>query len=294
MKKLLLLPLLILSFFTNAQEYWMEDGSVTTCTGVFMDSGGSGTYSANENFTYTICPDRSSDPRNAIRLDFTFLSIQPNFDFIYVYDGDTTTAPLIATIEGGSGVLPTVAASDIVANPGGCLTFVFISNEFGQGGGWAADISCQIPCQTIDIDVTTIPEMDSTGNVTILEGETVTFNGSATFSQDGSGATYTWDFGDGTTETNTTVTSHTYTDAGTYTVTLTVTDNSGNPDCTETYTFLVIVEYDNNVPCPSVEGIDFVDNSSDIDVTCAYPLDQNGCLRLRANYAVIRKLRIIL
>ena len=289
MKKLLLLPLLILSFFTNAQEYWMEDGSVTTCTGVFMDSGGSGTYSANENFTYTICPDRSSDPRNAIRLDFTFLSIQPNFDFIYVYDGDTTTAPLIATIEGGSGVLPTVAASDIVANPSGCLTFVFISNEFGQGGGWAADISCQIPCQTIDIDVTTIPEMDSTGNVTILEGETVTFNGSATFSQDGSGATYTWDFGDGTTETNTTVTSHTYTDAGTYTVTLTVTDNSGNPDCTETYTFLVIVEYDNNVPCPSVEGIDFVDNSSDIDVTCAYPLDQNGCMRLRANYAVIKE-----
>lgn len=53
----------------------------------------------------------------------------------------------------------------------------------------------------------------------------VQFDGSASFDQDGSIVSYSWNFGDGTTGTGATV-SHTYA-AGTYTATLTVTDNSG-------------------------------------------------------------------
>ena len=53
----------------------------------------------------------------------------------------------------------------------------------------------------------------------------VQFDGSASFDQDGTIVSYSWDFGDGTTGTGATA-SHTYA-AGTYTATLTVTDNSG-------------------------------------------------------------------
>ena len=284
MKRFLLLPFILLISFVSAQEYWMEDGSVTTCSGTFHDSGGPATgagYQANENYVYTICPDRTGNAQNAIGVEFTLRSIQTGRDLLNVYDGDDTTAPLIMTVGGGADPL-TILASEAGINPSGCLTFEFISDEAGQGQGWNADIFCHVPCQTITPTVTTVPARDVDGNVTILEGESVSFTGSATFSQSGTGATYLWDFGDGTTSTELNPT-HTYTDAGTYNVSFTVTDGSGNPDCSVTYTFLVMVTYDNNVPCPAVEGIDLVENSSDVTVNCNYPLT-DGCMRLTADY----------
>lgn len=283
MKRLLLLPIFLLFTFTQAQEYWMENGGVTTCSGTFYDSGGpNGNYGPNEELVYTICPDRTSDPELAIVLDFYSVLTQGNVDIINVYDGDDTSAPLIITLSGNNPAI--VAASDASVNPSGCLTVEFISDAVGQGPGWEAEISCQIPCQVINPNVSTTPAMDVDGNVTILEGETVEFMSSPTFSQDDSDATYTWDFGDGTTATGTNV-SHTYPDTGTYTVTYTITDNSGNPDCTVVYTFFVIVTYDINTPCPDVNPRDvYTETTDNILVNCNYPLDGNGCIRLEANY----------
>ena len=285
MKRLLLLSIFLLFTSIHAQEYWMENGSVTTCTGIFYDSGGpTGFYQPNENYVFTICPDRTTDPLNAIGLEFVLRSIQTNRDILNVFDGDDTTAPLLMTIGGGADPI-TVLASEAAINPSGCLTFEWISDAQGQVQGWEANIFCHIPCQTITPNVVTVPARDADGNVTVLEGETIEFSASATFSQNDSGATYTWDFGDGTTATGTDV-SHTYGDAGTYTVTLTVTDAA---DCEEVYTFLAIIEFDNNVPCPSVEGIDSVDNSSDVLVNCNYPLDEDGNMTLFAEYAVLNE-----
>ena len=83
------------SFF--GQTYYMDlvDGTtVNTCSGVFVDSDlcTSASYCDNENYTATFC---SSSPGDAIRFDFNYLHIEDVYDFLYVYDGSSTGAPLI-------------------------------------------------------------------------------------------------------------------------------------------------------------------------------------------------------
>lgn len=56
---------------------------------------------------------------------------------------------------------------------------------------------------------------------------TVSFNGAGSTDQDGSIASYDWNYGDGTANGSTATASHVYNTPGTYTATLTVTDNSG-------------------------------------------------------------------
>ncbi|MDO5655595.1 MAG: PKD domain-containing protein [Flavobacteriaceae bacterium] len=293
MRRLLLTIFPLFFSFLFGQEYNMQDGMVTTCSGMFYDSGGpSGRFEDNENYTFTICPDRTTDPQLAIQLLFTSILMQNGPDYIEIYDGDDTTADLLITLTGQSLGVPqqplAITASELSVNPSGCLTVVFISDNAGTGPGWVSEISCVIPCQTIVPTVTTSPSRGPDGHVNITEGESVSFTGSATFSQNSAGATYTWDFGDGTSANGLTAT-HTYASAGSYTVTFTVTDDSGNPDCAVTETFLVIVAYDLNVPCPSVHALDSVENSNNFTVNCNYPLDESGCLTLTANYAVMKE-----
>jgi len=64
---------------------------------------------------------------------------------------------------------------------------------------------------------------------TVLTGETISFNASASSDPDGYIVSYFWDFGDGTNATGVTV-DHAYIDDGNYTVTLTVTDDDGATD----------------------------------------------------------------
>ena len=64
---------------------------------------------------------------------------------------------------------------------------------------------------------------------TVLTGEAIRFDASASYDLDGNIVSYFWDFGDGTNVTGMIV-SHTYADNGIYVVTLTVTDNDGATD----------------------------------------------------------------
>ena len=233
MKKIYLLVILLLPLMSFSQDLDMQDGTFNRCApDIFYDSGGAaGNYGSDENFVTTICPQNANE---FIILNFTEFSTQLNTDILTIYDGDDTTAPVIGSYSGvaGPGNVQATSAS-------GCLTIEFTSNATGTTTGWAAEIFCATPCQTItpSIDSTTPPA--SSGIVTILPGETVDFEGSATFSEDGTGATYEWNFGDTNTATGQSV-SNTYTNVGTYTVTLIVTDN--NPQgCSETTTIIVNV-----------------------------------------------------
>lgn len=114
-------------------------GSVTTCTGLFYDSGGAnGTYQNNEDYVMTFLPSGSGRVIEAI---FTAFDIESqsscNYDDLKIYDGINTSAPLIGEYCG------TNSPGDIVAtNNDGALTFKFHSDISVKHAGWVAEISC--------------------------------------------------------------------------------------------------------------------------------------------------------
>ncbi|MCA0152729.1 choice-of-anchor L domain-containing protein, partial [Winogradskyella vincentii] len=287
MRKLIFVFALITSFYANAQDVLMQNGTFNRCApDKFFDSGGEfANYSNGENIVTTICPQNAGE---FIILDFlsfvTQLGLNP--DFLNIYDGTDTTANLLGSFQGAVGPF-TVSASD--SNTSGCLTLEFISHPSdGTIDGWEANILCATACQDIVASIdTTTPAPNGTGVISILPGDTVDFSGSATFSVDGSNATYDWDFGDGNTAIGTDV-SHLFPVAGTYTVTFTATDD--NPQgCTGTETITVFVLGPNvvvdqdlftpeeliedvlvNSPCASVSNITW---STGINFS---PIEPNG------------------
>ncbi|MBU2937916.1 PKD domain-containing protein, partial [Lacinutrix sp. C3R15] len=216
MRKYLFIVVILIGFCGFSQTYNMQNGTYYTCSGTFYDSGGSGGYySYWEAETITFCPDT---PGSFIQLDFTQFDIEGGgYDFMMVYNGPDDTYPLMGTYETNPGTL-------VSSDPGGCLTIYFESDYLVNYSGWAADISCVVQCdQTIVANLdSTLPAANGAGVVEICQGDSVTFNGSGTFSGSSAGAVYTWDFGDGTTGVGQSV-SHTYPDQGIYTANLTIT-----------------------------------------------------------------------
>lgn len=122
---------------TKAQEYTMSNKTVTNCSGTLYDSGGAnGTYGGNEVSTFTICPD--SNP-GCIRMSFNLFNTQLNSDFLYIYNGSSTTDPLIATF---SGSLGGTVITDFVQASAGCMTLKFTSNATTNAAGWEATWYC--------------------------------------------------------------------------------------------------------------------------------------------------------
>ena len=74
----------------------MSEGEFTTCSGKFMDTGGSGDYGNGEGITMTISPESAAD---RVRVEFTSFHVEGSntcaFDRLEVYNGATTSAPLI-------------------------------------------------------------------------------------------------------------------------------------------------------------------------------------------------------
>ena len=145
-----------------SQTYNMSNTAVTTCAGTFYDSGGSGSnYSNNESFTKVFTPATAG---NMLRFTFTTFNTEGSYDYLYIYDGPTTGAPLIGTYSG------TTSPGTITAtNATGQLTFRFTSDGSTRRAGWAATISCTAPpvnsndCGSIvDLSTLTSPYSNST------------------------------------------------------------------------------------------------------------------------------------
>jgi len=221
MKKIVLL-LLIAPLFCFAQNVIIENGTFNICQGTFLDTGGGGAgqYSNNETFTMTICPDNAGDK---VQLVFTSFGLQNMSDFMNIYDGDDTTAPQFGSFTGTTSPGTVIATN---SNTSGCITIEFVSDAAGVNIGWAATISCVTPCQTINAQLdSSAPAADGNGIIEICQGDSVTFNGSGTFTSDGAGAEYQWDFGDGSSEIGQVVT-HGFPNPGAYIVNLTITDTN--------------------------------------------------------------------
>jgi hypothetical protein len=103
------------------------------CGGMFYDSGGpAGQYADNQFFIATFCAPAGQ----YISFNFTTFNLENNFDFLDVYNGPNTAAPLIGSYTGTAG--PGLITSTL----GGCITFVFESDFTVPAAGWVASINC--------------------------------------------------------------------------------------------------------------------------------------------------------
>ncbi|MDA9875365.1 T9SS type B sorting domain-containing protein [Flavobacteriaceae bacterium] len=227
MKKLALLFSILFSVSLTAQVYVIEDQvTVNTCSGTFVDSGGeAATYSGNQSFTYTICPENAGQ---LVQLEFTAFATQTGADIMTIYNAADTLDPAtsLGDFSGDAAADSPQTVIATVDNISGCLTIVFTSNAGVNLDGWAANISCFEPCQEITAVLeSSDPSPNAEGEIVICVGGTVDFEGSGVFSIDPTGATYSWSFGNDTNADGTNVTA-TYDTPGIYVVDLVVMDDN--------------------------------------------------------------------
>ena len=124
------------TFTTGASCVQQSPGAVyNICSGNYYDGGGpNGNYSNSENSITTICP---SSVGQFIQLNFASFNLESGFDNLLIYNGSSTTAPLIGNYTGtGSPCNITSTATN------GCLTMQFQSDVVTTYPGWSATVSC--------------------------------------------------------------------------------------------------------------------------------------------------------
>ncbi len=122
--------------------------SLTTASGMLYDSGGAaGNYLDDQRTFQLIQPAGAT----SISLNFTGFNLENNWDFLFIYDGSTTSAPLIGTYTGTN--LP-----GNISSSGGSLLIEFRSDCATPAAGYAATWTSNAipPVATDNINPTTI------------------------------------------------------------------------------------------------------------------------------------------
>ena len=133
----------------QAQSYQLPatgTTSITTCSGTLYDDGGpGGPYTANANGSVTISPATAG---NKIRLQFTYVDVETGYDWVYIYDGNTVSSPLIGAYNASNqpGTVYATSAS-------GALTVRLTSDGVVQQSGFAATIGCVATAPTMLADL---------------------------------------------------------------------------------------------------------------------------------------------
>jgi|GEM_PF-2990647 len=124
-------------------NYAMQPGTQSICNGNIYDSGGAaGNYHLGENMSATYCP---STPGQCVQLNFGTVDIEPLWDYLRIYDGSSTAAPLMAAY---NDLTPGGTLSASSANSGGCLTLQFTEDGWDLFPGWSAAVNC-VPCTAV-------------------------------------------------------------------------------------------------------------------------------------------------
>lgn len=110
--------------------------TITTCGATFTDAGGlDGDIGMTDDAVTTIYPSNAGD-----RVRLTFLEFNASWGGFTIYDGTSTSAPLIGTWMGAEspGVITAL-------NGDGALTIHFVGPGWETTSGWVAYISCITP-----------------------------------------------------------------------------------------------------------------------------------------------------
>ncbi|MDR2204655.1 MAG: T9SS type A sorting domain-containing protein [Flavobacteriaceae bacterium] len=109
------------------------------CSGIsFTDTGGeTGNYGNNQDIVKTFYPQNSSQK---LKITFSEFNIEPANDYMTIYDGTSTSAPVFLNgdmLNGNSIPGPFKAT-----NSDGAITVRFVSNNTSETQGWKADFQC--------------------------------------------------------------------------------------------------------------------------------------------------------
>jgi len=273
MKKIITFIVLLTGLIVFGQNYPMtsaNDGQTfTTCSGVFTDDGGNGSYSSNINDrTITFCP---GNPGDLLKFEFTSFNTESCCDHLEVFYGTDTTGAPAMTFNGNLGAFDFFSAL-----PGDCVTFVFNSDTSLTYSGWSANISCVTPCSPPTAALVDDSDVDICSSEATNPGDlTVDFNASASVSNDEYNIVfYEWNWGDGTTSvTGTPIASHTFPDEpGYYVVSLKVRTNNYETDDEGCISGNTAIRYVRVLPPPNFEGT----TEGTFDLDCGDTFDLNG------------------
>ncbi|MBQ6082745.1 MAG: carboxypeptidase regulatory-like domain-containing protein [Bacteroidales bacterium] len=223
------------NYISASESYNMQNGTITTCDAMFYDDGGpNSNYGNNKNLTMTFMP---ASEGGIIEVTFQSFETENNYDFLYIYDGTSTSAPQIGNGYSGGSNPGTVTAT----NSEGALTFRFTSDSSVNKEGWAAHVRCL----GLPLEIEASVESD-----TICTAQTNMLFVSAA---GGSGNyTYSWSPADYLDDATSQTPVFTPGEIGDYTYTVTVSD--GTESMSETVSFTV-TECDGvaEIPAENVE-----------------------------------------
>jgi Zn-dependent metalloprotease len=170
----------------------------TKCSGKLYDSGGTNNYEDLTNGTITIAPTGASK----VTLTFSSFNFEQDYDYLYIYDGPSTSSPLIGAYTGA-----TLPEGGTISSSSGSITLNQFSDTYVNESGFDCNWSCTVPTSSPLAAFTATPLSSCDGIVNFTD---LSSNGPTLWN---------WTFGDGTTSTQQNPVK-TYTASGTYTITL--------------------------------------------------------------------------
>lgn len=123
-------------FAVNYNIETSDGQTIPTCSATLLDSGGdTGNYGSNEDYQVTFC---SSDG-SCLKIDFVSFAMEDGYDFVYIYDGATTSSVILATLTGN--LIP----GDVYTSSS-CVTIRMISDGSVERAGFEIDVTCTTNC----------------------------------------------------------------------------------------------------------------------------------------------------
>ncbi|MEQ1744097.1 MAG: S8 family serine peptidase, partial [Saprospiraceae bacterium] len=104
---------------------------LTACSGALSDGSGNNDYFNNCNYSWTISPPNAA----SVTLNFSAFNTENNLDFVRVYDGTDSNAPLLGEFS-GTDIPPALTATS------GNMYIVFTTDESITESGWSANYTC--------------------------------------------------------------------------------------------------------------------------------------------------------
>jgi spore germination protein YaaH/PKD repeat protein len=231
----------------NAISNNFTDCQQDPCSGSFHDFGGpTRNYYNDEDYTWTLSPTAAT----SIDVTFTSFSVEVGFDTLFIYDGNSTAAPLIGAYTGAT-------SPGSFSSSTGDLTFYWKSDAATVNPGWTADYTCN---STIN---NPMADFMLPANNTICQGEMVQFINNSV-----DASSYFWEFENGMPATSTSMNPQvSYLASGTYYVNLYAIEGTDTNLYSQNYAVNVadapFASFDSNTPVYMPNStIYFTNNSS--------------------------------